>query len=55
MQRKILWNKPILRKKLGNADVIGIPKANTKKCSGIQIGLQLKYNSCRPQQVVEHT
>ena len=52
MQRKI-WNNPVSRK-IWNDLVICIPKINTSKILDMQISLQLKDCSCRPQQVVRH-
>ena len=50
------WNNPILRgKKLSNVLVIWIPKTNTNRNLNMQISLQLKDSSSRPQQLIRHT
>ena len=46
MQRKTLW-----RKKLWNDLAIGIPKTNIHQNLDMQISLQLKDSSSKPQQM----
>ena len=55
MQRKILWNKPIVMKKLLNDLVIFSPKTNISRILDMQIGQKLKASFWRSQQVVGHT
>ena len=45
MYGNILWNTPMMKKKLQNDVVICIPKINTSRSLDMQISLQLKDGS----------